>query len=110
MALMLSVVFAAIATTKLLALPAVRREAAHLGFTVNQYRLIGGAELAAAVGLVAALVWTPIAIAACVGVVILLIGAIAILRRAGDPAARALPAVCLGLVAAATAVLLTTGV
>ncbi|WP_420111514.1 DoxX family protein [Pseudactinotalea sp.] len=110
MALMLAVVLAAIGVTKLLALPPARREADHLGFAVRHYRLIGGAELAAAIGLSAAPLWTPAAIAACIGLVVLLIGALVTLRRAGDPATRALPAIGLGLMTTATAVLLTLGV
>lgn len=110
MALMLAVVFAGIGLTKVLAVPAARREAGHLGFAVGRYRLIGLAEIAAVAGLVAGLYWVPVAIAACAGLVALLAAAVVVLRRAGDPPVRAVPAVVLGLVSTVTAVLLALGV
>ncbi|WP_419994830.1 DoxX family protein [Streptomyces boninensis] len=106
MASTLAALFAAIGTAKIIAFPAVRREAQHLGFTVGGYRLIGAAELAAAAGLLTGLLWTPLAIAACAGLIALLIGAVLVLRRVGDPLARALPAVIFGLASAVTAALL----
>ncbi|NGN65831.1 invasion protein [Streptomyces sp. A7024] len=110
MELTLAAAFTAIGAAKIVAFPAVRREAQHLGFTAGRYRLIGVAELLAAAGLLTGLFWTPAAIAASVGLVVLLIGAVLVLRRAGDPPARALPAVAFGLAAAATATLLLTGI
>jgi hypothetical protein len=110
MVLMLAVVFAGIGGAKVLAVPAVRREAQHLGFDVGRYRLIGVAELAAVAGLVAGLAWVPVAVAACGGLVALLVGAVIVLRRAGDPLVRALPAVGLGVASGVTGVLLVLGV
>ena len=47
----LAAVFAALGTTKLLAVPAMRTRAAHVGFTVAAYRRIGALELVGALGL-----------------------------------------------------------
>ena len=110
MVLMLAVVFVGVGGAKVLAVPAARREARHLGFDVGRYRLIGAAELAAAAGLAVGLVWVPVAVAACSGLVALLVGAVVVLRQAGDPPVRALPAVGLGAASVATAVLLVLGV
>lgn len=110
MVLMLAVVFAGIGGTKVLAVPAARREAGHLGFDVGAYRLIGVAELAAAAGLVAGLAWVPVAVAACAGLAALLVGAVMALRRVGDPTVRMLPAVGLGVVSVVAAVLLVLGI
>jgi hypothetical protein len=84
MVLMLAVVFAGIGGAKVLAVPAARREARHLGFDVGRYRIIGAAELAAA-GLAVGLVWVPVDVAARSGLVAMLVGAVVVLRRAGDP-------------------------
>lgn len=87
------------AAAKLSGLPMMRRSAEHFGIPWRRYRLIGVAELAAAAGILAGL-WQPvIGVAAAVGMVLLLVGAVVTHRRAGDSGRETLPAVVI-LVAA----------
>jgi hypothetical protein len=78
----------------------------HLGVSASLTRLIGVAEAAAAVGLVAGIFWHPLGIAAAAGLVIVFAGAVVYHGRAGDyadPKARggAIGPIVLGLVALA---------
>ncbi|PRY57195.1 DoxX family protein [Glycomyces artemisiae] len=75
LAVVLIAVFGVLGTAKLLAVPAMRDAAAHLGFTAGQYRLLGALELAAVAGVALGLAvpWT--GIAAAVGLVLLMLGA-----------------------------------
>ncbi|MGP7999280.1 MAG: DoxX family protein [Streptosporangiaceae bacterium] len=72
------------ASAKLLAHPKMQESARHFGIPWSRYRLIGVAELAAAMGVLAGLWWHPIGVAAAAGMAALLIGALAAHRRAGD--------------------------
>ncbi|HEY1841324.1 MAG TPA: DoxX family protein [Mycobacterium sp.] len=77
----------------------------HLGVNPVQWRMIGTLELAGVAGILAGLAWPPIGVAAAVGLVLLLLGAIVFHVRAADSASDAAPAVIgLGL-AVATAIL-----
>ena len=69
---------------KLSAQPAMQASAEHFGIEWPRYRLIGVAELAAGVGLLAGLVWHPLGVAAATGMAILLAGALIMHLRAGD--------------------------
>jgi uncharacterized membrane protein YphA (DoxX/SURF4 family) len=104
MSILLAVLFLALGTTKALMVPFQTRMAEHLGVSTNLYRLVGALEVAAAAGLVIGLFWPPLGIAAAVGLVLLLIGAVGAHRRAGDGPKESVGAVWLGLVSAATAV------
>ncbi|MFI7587359.1 DoxX family protein [Spongisporangium articulatum] len=84
--------FGGLAVGKLAALPPLRRRAAHLGYDVNTYRLIGTAELAGAAGLVVGLRYSRLGDAAGVGLVALLGGACVAHLRAGDGPSKLLPA------------------
>ena len=92
----LSLVFAAAclvpALAKLLSHPKMLAAASHFGIPWARYRLIGGAELAAAVGALAGLAWAPLGVAAASGMVLLLLGALTVHRRAGDNLPGAAPA------------------
>jgi uncharacterized membrane protein YphA (DoxX/SURF4 family) len=70
----------------------MRHSAQHFGIPWERYRLIGAAELAAAVGLLAGLRLRSLGIAAAVGMVLLLIGALISHARAKDAAAEQIPA------------------
>lgn len=70
----------------------MRQSAQHFGIAWPRYRLIGVAELAAAVGILAGLRVRPLGIAAAVGMVVLLIGALIAHTRAGDAAKEQAPA------------------
>jgi uncharacterized membrane protein YphA (DoxX/SURF4 family) len=83
----------------------------HLGLSAGLVRLVGLAEVAAAVGLVIGLFWRPLGVAAAVGLVVLFIGAIGFHAKAGDysdPKLRtqAMVPIVLALVSAAAAVTL----
>jgi hypothetical protein len=62
-----------------------RKNQAHLRISVGLTRFIGWCQWAAVVGLIAGLFWRPLAIAAAIGLLFLLIGAVIAHRRVGDP-------------------------
>lgn len=103
----LAAVFTVAGAAKLLAVAPMRVRAAHVGFSVEAYRGIGVLELAGALGLLVggALPFAPTAAAG--GLLLLLVGAVAAHRRAGDGLKEATPA--LVLIAALTVVLVLTG-
>jgi uncharacterized membrane protein YphA (DoxX/SURF4 family) len=76
-------------SAKLLGHPKMRKAATHFRINWRAYRLIGVAELAAAAGVVIGLWWHPLGVAAAAGMVLLLTGALAAHRRAGDAAKEA---------------------
>lgn len=84
----LSILLAALclvpAFAKLSAQPAMQASADHFDIDWPRYRLIGVAELAAAFGLLAGLVWHQLGVAAAVGMAVLTTGALAAHLRAGD--------------------------
>ena len=96
------------AAAKLLGHPKMRASAAHFGIPWSRYRLIGVAELAAAVGVLAGVVGRPLGIAAASGMAALLVGALVAHRAAGDRPKEATPAFAtLGLTATYVAVAVT---
>ncbi len=96
------------ALAKLGSHPKMLASAGHFGIPWSSYRLIGVAELAAAVGVIAGLRWLPIGIAAASGSAALLLGALTFHRRSADPIQAAAPAlVTLALSLAYLAVTLT---
>ena len=72
------------------------------------YRLIGVAELAAAVGLILGLVWHPIGVAAALGMALLVGGAVMMHLRAGDSLKHMAPALVILLVTVVYLVVATT--
>jgi hypothetical protein len=80
------------AAAKLLGHPKMQKSAAHFGIPWRRYRMIGAAELAAAAGILAGLLWHPLGMAAATGMVVLLIGALATHRRALDSTKEMVPA------------------
>ena len=79
-------------SAKLLAHPKMRRAAAHFGIPWSRYRLLGVAELAAAAGVLIGIRWPSLGVAAAIGMILLLVGALVTHRRAGDPVKEAVPA------------------
>jgi hypothetical protein len=79
----------------------------HLGVKPLHWRLIGACELAGVAGVLVGLMWSPIGIAAAIGLALLSVGAIAFHVRASDGAADTAPAV-LGLALAVAAAVLHT--
>lgn len=72
------------AAMKLSGTAKMRATAEHFGVPWSRYRAIGLLELAAAAGIIAGIYWRPIGLAAALGMVALLIGALIFHRRAGD--------------------------
>ena len=62
----------------------MRESASRFGVRWHRYRLIGVAEVAAAVGVLAGLWWRPLGLAAAAGMTLLLTGAVITHRRAKD--------------------------
>jgi uncharacterized membrane protein YphA (DoxX/SURF4 family) len=60
--------------------------AGHLGFTLNQYKLIGGSEVLGSLGLLLGLAFAPLGMAAAIGLILLMAGAVHFHLRAGDDA------------------------
>ncbi|MCE7552005.1 DoxX family protein [Streptomyces thermodiastaticus] len=100
----LAALFAITGSAKLLRAPWTLTAARRLGCSENAFRAIGALEAAAVVGLLAGLLWGPLGIAAAVGLVALLVGAVIAHRRAGDPVRAAVPPAWLALAAAAAVV------
>ncbi|MGW0190879.1 DoxX family protein [Streptomyces sp. NPDC003362] len=85
--------FTLLGTGKLLATAQMTERAAHVGFTVGGYRVIGVLELAGVLGLFAGWVVTGLGIAAAAGFLLLLAGAVLAHLRAGDRLPAAAPAI-----------------
>lgn len=97
--LILTVIFLLAGTPKVLALPFAVKQAEHLGISLGNYRLIGLAEYAGAVGLVIGLWWSPLGVLAAAGLAVLMFGAAIAHLRVKDPVPTAVPAVVLGVAA-----------
>ena len=80
------------AAAKLSGQARMRQSAQRFGIAWERYRLIGVAELAAAVGILAGLRVRPLGAAAALGMALLLIGALVTHSRAGDAAKEQAPA------------------
>lgn len=108
-ALIMSIVLAALilgsGVPKVLQQPRMLASAEHLGYSAAAFRNIGLLEVAAAAGLIIGLFWAPLGIAAAVGLVALMIGAVLAHRRAGDGGRETFPAAWVGLLSVATAVI-----
>ena len=81
------------AVAKLRGHPKMLASASHFGIPWAGYRLIGVAELGAAAGVLIGLFWAALGLAAAAGMALLLVGALANHRRAGDGLKHAAPAV-----------------
>lgn len=69
-----------------------RENATHLRISSKLARFIGWCQLAAVIGLVAGLWWSAFAIAAAIGLLLLMVGAVIFHRRVGDPIKEMVPA------------------
>lgn len=96
------------AAGKLLAHPQMQASAAHFGIPWSRYRLIGVAEFAAAVGILAGLAVPAFGVVAAVGMTVLVGGALVVHRQAGDSPKDAMPAfIALGLSVVYLALMIT---
>ena len=98
---LLAVEFAFTGIIKVLGTGTARTNAAHLGISLRLSRLIGIAELAAVVGLLAGIAVKPLAILTAAAVVLLMAGALGYHLKARDKVTVLLSAAITGLAAAA---------
>lgn len=89
----LAVLFSTAGTVNILYLAAARKEGRHLQLSSGVSRFVGWCQLAGAIGLIGGLCWRPLGIAAAVGLVLLMVGAVTVHRRVGDSVRATLPAV-----------------
>ncbi|GAB2792952.1 DoxX family protein [Amycolatopsis magusensis] len=106
LSILLAAVFLGSGLAKLANVDAMKKSAEQLGYSQNLSRLIGALEVAAAAGLIIGLFWTPIGLAAAIGLTVLMLGAVYYHVRAKDAPAHILPPALLTLTSAATAVLI----
>jgi len=97
--------FLALAIPKLTGQRAMLDRLGHLGVSARLTRILGVLELAAIAGFLIGLVWWPLAVAAAVGVVLQMTGAVVLHLRAKDPAQVASAPVFFAFLAAAVALL-----
>ncbi|MEU6352996.1 DoxX family protein [Streptomyces sp. NPDC047072] len=90
---LLALWFTLLSAGKLLGTAQMAERAAHLGFTVGGYRVIGALELAGVLGLFAGWSVTGLGIVAAAGFLLLLAGAVLAHLRAGDRLPAAAPAI-----------------
>jgi uncharacterized membrane protein YphA (DoxX/SURF4 family) len=102
---LLALVLVATGGAKVAAVPDMRQRADHLGFDVRTFGAIGVLELAGVVGLVVGLFVPLLGLVAAVCLAALMAGAVVAHLRAGDRLAAAAPAVVVGALAVAVAVL-----
>lgn len=99
--ILLAAAFAFSGITKLRGTESVQANARHLGIEFRIFRLVGGAEVLGAIGVLAGLAFAPFGIAAGAALAVLMIGAVSTHQRVHDPVSRALPAAVLGALAIA---------
>lgn len=110
LALVLAGVFAGLGAAKIARAPSMLARADHVGFSAQSYQLIGVAEVAGAIVVLAGLAYAPIGYAAGLGLLALLMGAVAVHLRRGDGPADVAPAVAFAALTVTYLVVLgTTG-
>jgi hypothetical protein len=102
----LVVAFAALGSAKLAAVPAMRAKAAHVGYSVSAYRVIGFLEVLAVLGLLVGAFLPLIGAAAAAGLLMLLGGAFVVHLRNGDGMREIGPSLFLALVTLAFLVIM----
>ena len=102
----LAVWFGLLGVGKVLGTPAMAERAAHVGFGVGAYRVIGALELIGVIGLFSGWAVTGIGVAAAAGFLLLLAGAALAHLRAGDRLPALAPAVVTAALVAAYLVVL----
>lgn len=99
--IVLAALFSLFGIAKLVPVPAMREAAGHLGYTTDQYRIIGTLELAGALGAVIGLKVAGIGMAAAAGLALLMLGAARAHITHRDGPARILVPVAVAAIAAA---------
>lgn len=101
LAVLLSLAFGMAGVQKVTGAKSMIDSADHLKMSHGLYKVIGGLEILAVIGLLVGLAVWPLGVAAGAGLVLLMIGAVISHIRAGDKIAQFGPAAVLGLVALA---------
>lgn len=101
LSVLLAALFAVTGIMKVLDSATARSNAEHLGISPRLSHLIGLAEIAAAVGLLAGIAVKPLTVVTAAAVCLLMVGALGSHFKARDKAAAALPAAITGLAAVA---------
>jgi hypothetical protein len=101
--------FAVLGSAKLVAVPAMRAKAEHVGFSVSAYRRIGLLEVLAVVGLLLGAFVPVIGAVAAAGLLMLLGGAVIAHLRNGDGIREIAPALVLGAVTLSYLLLMVGG-
>ncbi|SFA75969.1 DoxX-like family protein [Amycolatopsis marina] len=106
LSILLAALFLGAGGAKLAGSKQTNEAAAHLGVPRRLDMTVGALEVAAAVGLVIGFWMTWLGVAASIGLVLMMIGAVGFHLRAGDSVQRFSPPAALGVLAAINAVLL----
>ncbi|MGH3310664.1 MAG: DoxX family protein [Streptomyces sp.] len=106
---LVALVAAASGIPKVIGMAQTRAEAEHLGVPRTGYVVIGALEIAAGAGLLVGLAWPPLAVAAAVGLVLMMLGAVTSHVRVRDRFAAMVPALVVGALAAAALALRLAG-
>ncbi|WP_229397757.1 DoxX family protein [Micromonospora okii] len=101
----LAAVFLSVGLSKLLGQQRTREQMDHIGVSVGLTKILGVLDLAGVVGLIVGLFWPPAGIAAAVGIVLEMIGAVIYHLRARDPLPVSLMPLLFAVAAGAVAVL-----
>jgi hypothetical protein len=99
LALLLSLAYAGSGVQKVLGVKSGLEGADHIGVSHGLWKVIGGLELLAVIGLLVGLAVAPLGIAAGIGLVLLMAGAVGYHVRAGDKIKQFGPAALLGVIA-----------
>jgi hypothetical protein len=97
-AALLALAYGAAAIPKIAGAAAMVTAAEEHGFTKGNYQVIGALELAGAVGLVVGLAVAPLGVAAAIGLIVLMGGAVVVHLRAKEAFKTSIPALALGLI------------
>ncbi|MEU3272397.1 DoxX family protein [Saccharomonospora sp. NPDC006951] len=106
LSLLLTMAFVGAGGARMAGVEPLRGYAAHLGLSRGGNRVVGAVELAAAAGLIIGFWIKPVALAASIGLVAMMVATVFRHVRSKDPIALASPAATLGVLAVANAVLL----
>ena len=99
LAVLLSLAYAASGAQKVLGVKSGLEAADHINVSHGLWKAIGGLEILAVIGLLVGLAVAPLGVAAGIGIVLLMAGAVVFHVRAGDKVKQFGPAVVLGLLA-----------
>ena len=102
---LLGVSFIGSGLAKIVGVGVMRADAERFGFPYGLYRMVGGLEVAGGAGLLIGLAFQPVGIAATVGLVALMIGALICPLRVGDGIEKAAGPVTFGIIVVAAGVL-----